>query len=97
MTLSNENNDFLIKVVKDCYTKLQDENNILNETVRMFDEERTKQIITIQSLNGKLSGLNKKVLVQSEVLEDIQIELTHNVSDEDKIENIREIIARYLK
>lgn len=62
----------------------------------MFDEERTKHIITIQSLNAKLSDLNKKVLVQSEVLEDIQIELTHNVSDENKIENIREIIGRYI-
>ena len=60
MKLSYENNDFLIKVVKDCYTRLQDENNILNETVRMFDEERTKHIITIQSLNAKLSELNKK-------------------------------------
>lgn len=95
MQISKENLDFFIKVVNDSYTKLNDENNILYETLTTLNEQSKENIMCIQNLNVKLADLNKKILVQSEILEDIQTELKHDVPDEDKIENIREFIARY--
>ena len=89
MLLSNENMDFLIKVVRECYTKLKDENNILNHTIHITEEQLIEYIKNNQSLSGSIDTLN-------EVLTDIQVELTHDIPDEDKVENIREIINNYV-
>lgn len=91
--LSYENIDFIIsisRVMRDKCIKLEDEKNILNNTLHTTEEQSIEYIKLNQHLTDRIEMLN-------EALNDIQIELTHDIPDEDKIENIRDIINSYVK
>lgn len=89
MKLSNKTVKFFIGCTEESYNKILKEVETLRE-YRAYLSER------VGNLETELLNTNSQLNSYKEILSEVSIEINHNISDEDKIENIREIIGRYI-